>query len=65
MKKILYGFTFLLFIGSCKYKDGPLFSLTSPEKRIGGTYKIEYASEDGVDKTGDVANISSLFWRRG
>lgn len=56
-------FIFLfLFLASCKYEDGPIFSLTSPLQRIGGTYKIEYVSEDGVDKTDEVANINYLYF---
>ncbi len=46
-------FIFLIFIivlsGCRKYKEGPLISFRSPEKRISGTWQITEFTGNGVD----------------
>ena len=40
-----------LFSSCSKFEDGPKISLRSIEKRIYGTYRIEYFSKNGTDLT--------------
>src|ERR1051325_3940398 len=50
MKNRFKLFACFLLIASCKYDNGPLFSLSSPANRVVGNYSIESATEDGIDQ---------------
>ena len=68
MKNFSKTFFFLIvlfaFSDACKkYEDGPVFSIRSKKERMSNTWKIEYYSENGIDKT-DYFNstfVNALF----
>jgi hypothetical protein len=55
-----------LFFSCSKFEDGPKISFRSIEKRIYGTYRIEYFSKNGTDLTdywNQYYDISFKFYR--
>lgn len=52
-KQLLYLFFFLFVLSSCRYEDGPKFSLISKKARAVNIWTLDKAIENGVDKTDD------------
>jgi hypothetical protein len=50
MKKLLIIFCFLtIIISGCRYKEGPLISFRSVERRLNGTWQVIGLTSDGID----------------
>ncbi len=58
-KQFLLGVVFLslLVIQSCRYKDGPKFTLRSAKARITNTWRMHHYIDNGTDKTNDFNNV--------
>lgn len=41
----------IIFIGACKYEDGPSCSLASKKSRVANLWKLEKVFNDGVEQT--------------
>src|ERR1043165_5556998 len=62
MKKGFTLYCLLFLMASCKYDDGPLFSLVSPEKRIEGYYKIDCVQENGIDQMARIDTLNITYF---
>ncbi|HYV91001.1 MAG TPA: hypothetical protein VE978_04430 [Chitinophagales bacterium] len=65
MKNRLKLCCLLFIIASCKYEDGPLISLVSPEKRIMGFYTIDFVEENGIDQMARIDTLNITYFSFG
>lgn len=57
----------LLLTASCKYEEGPLFSLVSVPDRVKGYYELDCVEENGINQMDriDTIHITSVYFGTG
>lgn len=61
--RIIIGLFFLTVYGlqSCRYKDGPNFTLRSAKARLTNTWKLNHYIDNGVDQTSTFNTLSPNY----